>query len=158
MELLIPTRDRTKIPSGLSYPVGAEAISAALAGVRQFPDLSLSFWCLWPAEVFRVPPESDAFLPVVEASFEKVSPGATGSRAGAEKGWYSEKWHVYVYPVPSGAKARVRQGLVDVGLPLIRGWLEASRQPTWLYGRHTGLVSARLDDGEVILEEDPPDR
>ena len=41
---IIPTVSRSKIPSSLSYPVGAEAISAALALTPQLPEIRLNFF------------------------------------------------------------------------------------------------------------------
>jgi hypothetical protein len=149
----IKTRYRRPIPKGLSYPVGSEAISSALKGVPQYAELSVTFWCLNPAALLRVSADSDTFLRVLEATFEKISPGATGSNAGVEAGWYSEKWRLHVYPVPSGAKARVREGLLRRGLPGIRAWLVAPREQVWLYGRHACVASSRLEDGEVDVQD-----
>jgi hypothetical protein len=42
-EKVIPTRYKSRIPHTLSYPVGAKAISEALRGVTQFPELSVRF-------------------------------------------------------------------------------------------------------------------
>jgi hypothetical protein len=149
----IKTRFRRPVPRGLSYPIGSEAISSALRGVPQFEELSVTFWCLNPASLLRVSAKDDTFLRVLEATFEKISPGATGSNVGVEAGWYSEKWTLLVYPVPSGAKARVREGLLRTGLPGIRAWLEAPREQVWLYGRHSCVVSACLSDGEVNVQD-----
>jgi hypothetical protein len=150
---LIKTRYRRPIPKGLSYPVGSEAISSALKGVPQFEELSVTFWCLNPASLLRVPSDADALFRVLEAQFEKISPGATGSNAGVEAGWYSEKWTLLVCPIPSGAKARVREGLLRTGLPAIRAWLEAPREKVWLYGRHSCVVSACLADGQAHVQD-----
>ena len=40
---LIPTTYKSKIPQGFSYPLGAEIISEALAGVPQYEQLSIRF-------------------------------------------------------------------------------------------------------------------
>lgn len=154
MEPLIQTARRARIPRGLSYPIGAEAITAALAGVTQFSKLELWFSCASPAHTLRVSSKSDSVLPIIQVTFEKISPGATGSRAGAQAGWYSDKWRLWVYAMPSEAKSRVRQALLDRGLAQVRAWLEAEREQTWLYGRHSFLVSARLSDGHLVGEED----
>jgi hypothetical protein len=41
---LIPTRYRLPISKELSYPVGAEIVTGALAGVPQFDVLTLTFY------------------------------------------------------------------------------------------------------------------
>jgi hypothetical protein len=123
-----------------------------LEGVPQFGVLSLTFWCRNPAALLRVQPDADRYLRVLEARFEKISPGCTGSNAGVDAGWYSEKWALFVYPVPSEAKARVREGLLRTGLAGIRAWLVTPREQSWLYGRHSCVASARLGDGQVELQ------
>lgn len=40
---LIRTSRKEKLPKGFSYPIGAEVISAALVGVPQFDDATISF-------------------------------------------------------------------------------------------------------------------
>ena len=40
---MIPTRYKSKLPGDLSYPLGAQAVSEALAGVPQFDALTLTF-------------------------------------------------------------------------------------------------------------------
>lgn len=42
--VIVPTLSRAKISSNLSYPIGAEQISAALAAAAQFPNLKLHFY------------------------------------------------------------------------------------------------------------------
>ena len=154
----IKTRYRRPIPKGLSYPVGAEAISSALDGVPQFDELSFAFWCASPSQSLKVPSDTETFVEVLRASFSKISPGATGSNHGVELGWYSEKWALEVYPVPSESKARVREGLLKSGLPGIRTWLMTPRDQTWRYGRHSCVAAARLLDGEIHVTESASDR
>jgi hypothetical protein len=43
-QVIIPTLSRAKISCNLSYPIGAEQISAALAETAQLPDLKLHFY------------------------------------------------------------------------------------------------------------------
>jgi hypothetical protein len=46
--ILIPTAKKQRLPKGFSYPLGAEAISAAFAGVPQLENASL--WFSWRDE------------------------------------------------------------------------------------------------------------
>jgi hypothetical protein len=41
---VIPTQYKTKLPHTLSYPLGAEALSAAFTDVPQFSDMTVRFW------------------------------------------------------------------------------------------------------------------
>jgi hypothetical protein len=43
-QIVIPTLSRVKIARSLSYPIGAEAISVALASVPQLAELKLIFY------------------------------------------------------------------------------------------------------------------
>ncbi len=81
------------------------------------------------------------FLRVLEATFEKIARGYRKQR-WRRGGMFSEKWTLHVYPVPSGAKSRVREGLLKKGLPGIRAWLVARREHVWLYGRHSSVASS----------------
>jgi hypothetical protein len=43
-QFIIPTLSRSKISHDLSYPIGAESISAALASAVQLPEVRLHFF------------------------------------------------------------------------------------------------------------------
>ncbi len=129
---LIPTRYRQPIARDLSHPIGAEQLSAELAGVPQFAALSVSFSGvpqLWadtrPAK--SALSESDP-QPVLSAWFTNRRISGSPSQ---ESGEFGERWGLTVYPVPSGLKATVRAALDATGLEVVREWLAAPRTDTW---------------------------
>ncbi len=151
---LIPTRYRQPITRDLSHPIGAEQLSAVLAGIPQFEALSVSFSgvpTLWndtrassPEQVEKAP------QPVLSAWFTHRRPGASGPSKGGE---FGVRWGLTVYPVPSGLKATVRAALDEEGLSVVREWLAAPRNETWhealrheievLYDFETGVMNWR---------------
>lgn len=133
---LIPTRYRQPIARDLSHPIGAEQLSAELAGVPQFEALSVSFSGVpnlfvdtrpaRSAEVEREP------QPVLSAWFTNRRLGVSGSLVHpVEAESFGERWGLTVYPVPSGLKATVRAALGAEGLAVVREWLAETRTETW---------------------------
>lgn len=128
---LIPIRYRQPIARDLAHPIGAEVLSAALAGVPQFEALTVSFSgvpTLWNDTRFGTPDQVEkAPQPVLSAWFtNRVS-----ANPNPQSGEFGERWGLTVYPVPSGLKATVRAELETTGLAAVREWLAAPRTETW---------------------------
>jgi hypothetical protein len=115
---VIPTLSRAKISHDLSYPIGAERISIALASVPQLPELKLHF--LWKHLVrrFHMPME---FLRV--EYLNDIAPAAEypifDFWARPEQG----HWEIIVQPVPRTLRHRVNQYIADSALRQIADWL-----------------------------------
>jgi hypothetical protein len=108
-KLIIPTCSRAKIARYLSYPVGAEQISAALAATPQFPELKLCFW-----------------------RFDKLRPGqyefiraqySIGGLASAFGGPKLPTFEIKVRAVPRIFRHRIKEYIVETALPQIAQWL-----------------------------------
>ena len=133
---LIPTRFRQPIARELSHPIGAEQLSAALAGVPQFEALSVSFYGIphlfadtRPARSREAEREPQR---VLAAWFTNRRLGISGSQVHPlEAESFGERWGLTVYPVPRGLKATVRAALGAEGLAVVREWLAAPRTETW---------------------------
>lgn len=111
---LIPTVCRQKLSRELSYPLGAELLSEALAGMPQYTDLCIEFYGQWngtPAQVRRLAREGQP-LAVLKASYIDFT-RLTGE----------ERWKLQVYPVPREYKSRAKQALLEHALPQVRNWL-----------------------------------
>jgi hypothetical protein len=101
---LIPTARKEKLPHGFSYPLGAERISEALAGIPQFETMEL--WFAWRDEFWssrwRRRIIDRGVVTLLEISFWE----------------YFGRWHVGVYSVPSEyvcvARERLESELVRV--------------------------------------------
>jgi hypothetical protein len=133
---LIPTSFRAKIPRGLSYPVGSEVVSRALADVPQYSRLTLTFWAkpFSSSSQFRAELVAGKPMDVFVASYRHVPPGLSGSRGMIESGWYDEQWGLTVYPVASERRQDARRLLLEGGLVSVRRWLSELRDSTWYYG------------------------
>jgi len=111
--LPFPTRVRAKISSRLSYPVGAELISAELADVLQAE--SPEIWFLSKYERLKTRGEPYEILTVSYTSLELHESG----------------WKIWVRPVPRELKHLVKEVLKAELFPRIRQWLTARA------GRHS---------------------
>ena len=107
---VIKTSRKEKLPKGFSYPLGAEAISAALDGIPQFDNAV--FWFSWRDEfwVSRWRKRLKEHGPVVLLQI-----------AYSE---YFRQWDVRVYSVPSEHAVFAREQL-HAKLPRVRSALSA---------------------------------
>ncbi len=118
-QVVIPTLSRSKIARNLSYPVGAEAISTALASVPQLAELRLLFY----SSKFRSPLRTNRF------EFLRVE-YLNGARSG-EKWPISNlfdrppqsRWEISVQPVPRILRHPIREYILDSALPQVEHWL-----------------------------------
>lgn len=122
-QFVIPTVSRAKISHKLSYPVGARAISAALASVSQLAELRLHFF-----------PGFDIQLRSGHYEFLRVE-YLNNARALEEwpiRGFYGHleqgRWKIVVQPVPGAVRHRVKRYIVDSALMEIAHWLIQRKQ------------------------------
>ncbi len=131
-QVMIPTRFRTRLPRGLSYPVGAEALSEALAGAPHVEAMSLMFTgqAVWPASEFRRVLAAQTPYRILEVRFRSAHvPGFIGSAEMIEKGWYDDAWEIIVSPVLSELRHLANRLLREQGLPTVARWLRTSTRP-----------------------------
>ena len=110
---MIPTRYKSKLPKGLSWPLGAEAITAGLGDAPHVPDLSLWFieGVTRPAALFqRVVRDALPYTLLVAEYRPEQRPGFIGSKSMAESGWYEARWELRVSPVPGPGRAAAGTG------------------------------------------------
>jgi hypothetical protein len=115
---IIPTLSKAKISHHLSYPIGAAAVSRALATAAQLPKLKLHFY-------FRF----DNALRWGRYEFVRVE-YLNNARPAEE--WpilhlYSRppqyRWEVIVQPVPRVNRHRINTYILESALPDIGNWL-----------------------------------
>jgi hypothetical protein len=112
--IIIPTRSKRKISHELSFPIGAERISIALASAEQLPQLVLHF----SSDYFnRVRSGHYPFLWVRYLGGEKPINPISGVPL-------SNEWAIAVGPVPRVLRHRIHQYIVDSALPRIKQWLD----------------------------------
>jgi hypothetical protein len=147
---MIKTRYKSKLPKTLSWPVGAEAVSAALADAPHVNDLTLSFSDspVWPASSFQKLLRESLPYAILAAEYWPASkPGYGGSNKMIEGGGYDAKWELRVNPVTRELRAKAGIALRERGLPLIKEWLRSSSRTGWELMYHCmELVFSPLDN------------
>lgn len=103
--MLIPTLSKAKLPREMSFPLGAEKLSAALSGVPHFGEMRL---CFSGVLRHRKSVEQRIFLENQDYTILSVIL------------W--PPFYVEVYPVKRELKNEVREALASHGLPRLREW------------------------------------
>ena len=117
-KVIIPTLSKAKISRNLSYPIGAEQISAALAATPQLPMLQLHFYSGFNHRLRRGHYE---FLRVEYLNQATPSEKWPISRLYGRPPQY--RWEIIVQPVPRVFRHKIKQYIVDSALPQIALWL-----------------------------------
>jgi hypothetical protein len=118
--VVIPTEWKSKLPQTLSYPLGAEMLSKAFAGVPQFDKLKVRFWFYSQAR-----PETLERYSVLEIDYRRPAKSVhTQPESLGEDGLPKLAWSITVRPVPRIHRNSIRTQLRDVALPQARLWLE----------------------------------
>jgi hypothetical protein len=125
-QIMIPTRSKAKISHLLSFPIGAERISKALADTPQIAKLSLHF-------------HSDRWGHVRTGRYPCIRIQHSSRRAemaerftDLERVPLFNEWEVSVYPVPKIHRHTIQQLIANIALPQINEWLRTRaelRQP-----------------------------
>jgi hypothetical protein len=116
---LIPSGYKSKIPSTLSWPLGAEEISAALASVPQYGDLTLNFRYVGSD---RGAVQSPWWMTVIQIDYAKHSIGFSASKSMIDRGWHERHWNLRIVPVLRTDRKIVRDRLL-LQLPHVADWL-----------------------------------
>jgi hypothetical protein len=125
---VIPTRGRDKIAHTHSYPIGAEALSKALADVPQIRELNLSFSAgrffnfsgPWAR---RSDLQGNVFCTVLRVRYRRRGSSlGTQWEYGVRPGYSEPQWFIDVYPVFRDVRHLVRESLSGA-LPKVRDWL-----------------------------------
>jgi hypothetical protein len=111
-QVIIPTRYKSKIAQYLSYPIGAEQISAALAAAPQFGELELCFCSNQFNREWRR--GNYQFL----RAWHYKSHGLINPSVRARS-----DWEINVQPVPRILRHRIHQYIVETALPQMAHWL-----------------------------------
>lgn len=119
VERLIPTLSHAKIGHTLSYPVGAEKVSLALAPVAQFPNLKLHFY-FWSDHPLRR--GNYEFLRV--EYLRDARPQQEWPILELYKRAPQYMWEIVVHPVPRVLRHRIHEHILNSALPQVVRWLD----------------------------------
>ena len=132
---MIPTQSKARLSKRLSYPLGAEAVSAALAGVPQYGLLRLTFHDrAGSAMQFQQVLNTGRPYVVMQAAFSRWAIHRNASDWMIERGWYDKKWQITLYPVLREYRHAARAALLEHALPAVRRWLSQPAASGWENG------------------------
>ena len=112
---IIPTNYRAKISHELSFPIGAERISIALAEVPQLELLNITFLSNYS---HAVPAWELPFLTVRYANIPKMR-----EFVKPDGSLYFHAWSIDVRPVQRELRHRIQTYIVNSALPAVACWL-----------------------------------
>ena len=142
---ILPTLYKERLPHFLSYPLGAQKISEALAGITEFARIGL-----WFTNGGKGDHGTQRPYQVVEGSYERWSKTLSESRMSIERGWNRPKWTVTVQAVPRELKHEIQSLLMKEGLPRLKAWFIANRALFGREGQHS--ISVKYDEGFQVLQ------
>jgi len=142
----IPTLSKAKISHHLSYPIGAAAISVALASAPQLAELKLHFYS-W----------SDLWLKSGHYEFLRVEYLNNATPAEEYPIWRLHqrppqyRWEIVVQPVPRVIRHAIKQYILESALSEIASWLsdrtdldqQGSDMLTFFYDEKAGEFQIR---------------
>jgi hypothetical protein len=157
---MIPTHLRNRLPGGLSYPISASVVSEMLDGAPRIDRARLSFIDRphWRATVFHRWLRERTPYPIFEGSFR-----ATGdkARSGASAYWRRAPNDEYecefrIYPVRRELRSLANRLLREQGLPLVRNWLDRSRQTSLQFRGQTLRLVFDVDEEQLTTRTHTP--
>jgi hypothetical protein len=123
--LLIPSGYKSKIPSTLAWPIKAQELSVALAGVPQFDRLKLNF------RFYKSDREAldwaSSWITLLRVVYSRHDRGFSSSRAMEERGWHNKSWSIIIMPTPS-SEAKVAHDHLLPALPKVAAWLTRNNE------------------------------
>jgi hypothetical protein len=152
---MIPTKLKQKLPKALSWPVGAEAVSAGLGDAPHVDEFTLWFndSPAWRASEFQKTLREASPYAVLVAEY---SPAFPGSKAMDAAGINHARWQLHVNPVPRPWRATVAILLRERGLPAVAEWLNTFAGDGWERQHHSlelifspkqGTLSRKIRNG-----------
>jgi hypothetical protein len=117
-QIIIPTLSKAKISSKLSYPIGAQQVSEALASSPQFIALKLRFYSGFDHGLRRGHYE---FLRI--EYLNSTQPADKWPISSLFRRPPQYRWEVVVQPVPRHLRHRIKQYILDSALPQLASWL-----------------------------------
>ena len=117
-KFVVPTASRAKISRNLSYPIGAERVSALLVSAVQLADIKLHFYSGIDVQ-FR----SGHYEFLRVEYLNNVRQVQEWPISTLYKRPTQSRWEIVVQPVPRTLRHRVKEYIVDFALTQIAHWL-----------------------------------
>jgi hypothetical protein len=141
---MLQTHHRSKLPRTLSYPIGAEALSAAVEDVVHGGEIELDFYAhpIEPASRFQeVIEKGEPYSILIAVSLPRRKPGVSGALFMIERGYYEPRIELAVYPVLREFRQAANRCLIEQGMPELAHWLSSLGAPDeWRETRRIELI------------------
>lgn len=144
---IIPTLSRAKVSHHLSYPIGAAAVSLALASVAQLPELQLHFY-FWSDHGLRR--GHYEFLRV--EYLNNASPAEQWPIHDLYKRSPQYRWEILVQPVPRVNRHAINKYILESALPQVGSWLS---ERTGLSRQGSDMLTFFYDEKAEKFESRP---
>lgn len=145
---MLQTKYKDKLPSFLTYPLGAKTISESLIGVPQYDKLEIGFLRGRYEKL-----EREGRRKVAAVRYLRSNLGLSAAHFAEERGYYGPKWSIDVYAVPRDSGSTVRDALASAGFALLRDWLAESRTELWLSSSHSRTLWLEISTMQLVAEE-----
>lgn len=135
------THVKTPLLKGWKYPIGAEIVTKGLETCSRRDEVRLHFYCdkmnRWNEGEPRI---------VLNAQYSSWRSGVGGlDRAPS--------WDIWVKAVPVKIAYRIKELLIEEGLPKASKWLSERRAATWLDKRHRLDVEFDAENDKLVMVE-----
>ncbi len=135
---LIPTLDKDILTKGLSYPLGAQAISRALESVPQFDLLRIAFG----RQTYKF---DRSYSPKEIAGFSDIFQINPDS--------FNGEWWIFVKALDSRFRSPVKRVIEERILPLAKDWLLTCDPEKWKYSIHYFQAAVHVETKQLIAME-----
>jgi hypothetical protein len=116
---IFPTSSRGKHSKEVSYPIGAEALSRALAGIPQHGLITCSFYAGYPQYDDGKPQ-----FHVIQFTYQKQARKFHDSKSALERGVFEPRWGIHIFAVPRHLRGVIKLLLLEQALPdVVYPWL-----------------------------------
>jgi hypothetical protein len=122
----IPVFGKSPHPLGFSYPLGASAMSDALAGLPMFDRFTLRYSNRTPIFTMARPLQGFPMLRITYTNYPVYEP-RPGTMVRSSQG--GERWAIEVLPTPFDQREFIQRVILERAVPLLREWLTGPDLP-----------------------------
>src|SRR4051794_35629628 len=148
--LLIPSGYKSKIPHTLVWPIKAQELSAAFAGVPQFDQLKLNFR-FYKSDLEALQWAS-SWITLLRVAYSRHDRGFSSSRSMDEHGWHNKTWSIIITPAPISEAKLVHDHLLPA-LPKVAEWLTRNNELQTIGTKTVSVVWEKKKDQVYLSTE-----
>jgi hypothetical protein len=151
---LIKTSYKSHPIKGFTHSIGTKQVSELLSGINIYDDLSISF----DKEKGQ---RMGLFVPGWSGRYMKGESKDLLSFWRVISGTYSkplDKWTINLKAVEIENNKWIKKFLIEIGIPLLRNWLESKKPETWFSGHRHFQIGLNANLTEYCTWETHNDR